>query len=540
MEKPDQAPPGTVILIDFEGTLEAQHSRNSTDVVLNPVPSSDPNDPLNWSLARKWRATLCALFYTWSVCVSSSACYSVFVPIHEESGVSISKLNEGTGYMYLLFGWALLFWIPLALAYGRRGVYLMSLLGTAMMNIWAGYATTNPTWIATRILIGFFGAPCEALAGVTMADIWFTHERGTYMGLFTLAMFGGTLGPVPAGFITDAMGWPWVLFWCAILNAVAFVTCFFAMEETMYFRQVNDAETDGSSQKFRKEAATETVPDAMSSNEKHKMGIGAQDAADTNISTSYAVKSYFRKLAPIAGRGGRPAHVLQKVVCSIQMLRFPPVVFAGFIYGCYMCWYAVVNATLSLFFGSSPYNFAPSIVGLTYIAEIIGSYLAGFCAGKLADKLSILLTRRNGGIMEPEFRLWCFVGGCIVTPLGLLLFGVGYAHELSWVALVFGMGMVGFVSPAAGSLAVSYVVDCYHELRGEALITVVIIRNTINFGFNYGVTPWLENNGAQDMYVTVAVLAFATTASFLIMIKWGRRMRVRSGEAYWKYARQHT
>lgn len=82
--------------------------------------------------------------------------------------------------------------------------------------------------------------------------------------------------------------------------------------------------------------------------------------------------------------------------------------------------------------------------------------------------------------MEPEFRLWCFVGGCIITPLGLLLFGVGYAHELSWVALVFGMGMVGFVSPAAGSLAVSYVVDCYHELRGEALITVVIIRNTVS------------------------------------------------------------
>ena len=169
--RPDHAPPGTVILIDFEGTIEAEHSRNSTDVVLNPVPSSDPNDPLNWSLARKWGATLCALFYTWSVCVSSSACYSVFVPIHEESGVSIAKLNEGTGYMYLLFGWALLFWIPLALTYGRRGVYLISLLGTAMMNVWAGYATTNPTWIATRILIGFFGAPCEALAGVTMADI---------------------------------------------------------------------------------------------------------------------------------------------------------------------------------------------------------------------------------------------------------------------------------------------------------------------------------------------------------------------------------
>lgn len=73
--------------------------------------------------------------------------------------------------MYLLFGWGLLFWQPLALTFGRRGVFLCCLLGTCMMNLWAGYAKTNGTWIATRILIGFFGSPSEALAEVVMADL---------------------------------------------------------------------------------------------------------------------------------------------------------------------------------------------------------------------------------------------------------------------------------------------------------------------------------------------------------------------------------
>jgi MFS family permease len=163
--------PGTVTLVDLTGTIHAKHSSHRRDIVLNPTPSADPNDPLNWSPARKWRATLCALLYTWAVCWSSSACFSVFVPIYLQSGISITKLNEGTGYMYLLFGWALLLWIPLALTYGRRGVYLISLLGTAMMNVWAGYAANNPTWIATRILIGFFGAPSEALVEITMTDL---------------------------------------------------------------------------------------------------------------------------------------------------------------------------------------------------------------------------------------------------------------------------------------------------------------------------------------------------------------------------------
>jgi Ni/Fe-hydrogenase subunit HybB-like protein len=82
--------------------------------------------------------------------------------------------------------------------------------------------------------------------------------------------------------------------------------------------------------------------------------------------------------------------------------------------------------------------------------------------------------------MEPEFRLWLYGVGCIITPLGLLLFGVGAANGISWVALVFGMAMIGFVGPACGALAVSYVIDCYRELGGEALLPVILIRNTVS------------------------------------------------------------
>lgn len=50
--------PGTIHLVDIEGTLRAKHaSGGQTDVVLIPAPSDDPDDPLNWSAKRKMLST---------------------------------------------------------------------------------------------------------------------------------------------------------------------------------------------------------------------------------------------------------------------------------------------------------------------------------------------------------------------------------------------------------------------------------------------------------------------------------------------------
>jgi MFS family permease len=100
----------------------------------------------------------------------------VFVPIAEDTGLSLGDLNAGTGYMFLLFGWGCLFWQPIGLTYGRRGMLLLSLLGTVAINCWSANARTNGTWIATRLLIGFFGSPVESLSEVVIADVVCTSD----------------------------------------------------------------------------------------------------------------------------------------------------------------------------------------------------------------------------------------------------------------------------------------------------------------------------------------------------------------------------
>jgi MFS family permease len=91
-------------------------------------------------------------------------------------------------------------------------MYLLSILATMATQLWAPYTTTNGQWIANKIIQGFVGAPIESLCEISVTDIYFTHERGRYIGLYALLLAGSNFfAPIIAGFINDSMGWRWVL-----------------------------------------------------------------------------------------------------------------------------------------------------------------------------------------------------------------------------------------------------------------------------------------------------------------------------------------
>lgn len=94
----ESAIPGTVHLVDLDGTMHAQHARGGQrDIVLVPTPSQDPDDPLNWSPRRKTLSMVCMGVYTLMVGIASAAIYSILEPISEETSLTLNELNNGTG-----------------------------------------------------------------------------------------------------------------------------------------------------------------------------------------------------------------------------------------------------------------------------------------------------------------------------------------------------------------------------------------------------------------------------------------------------------
>lgn len=379
----------------------------------------------------------------------------------------------------------------------------------------------------------FFGAPIESLCEISVTDIYFTHERGTYIALYGLLLAGSNfLAPVFAGFINDGQGWQWVLYWCAIFCGIGFVFLFFFMEETNYFRNTvgTPSSTPGTS-----------TPTPTSPQDARKATSESNIALESGISPGLPPKprkTYLNKLKLFQSADlHKPNELKGMALRPLIFLSFPVIFYAGFSYGSNLVWFNVLNATSSLIL-SGTYNFSASMVGLSYISPLVGVAIGCFYTGVLGDKFVVRKARRNGGILEPEHRLWLFAPSLLLIPGGLILWGVGAAHHVHWFGCVFAMGVVSLTNIIGLQLSVSYCIDSYRALSGEAMVTVILVRNTMSFAVGYGITPWVDGMGLQNAFILAAFVGLAQCATVWLMVKWGKEFRRRSVGRYAKYVEE--
>jgi MFS family permease len=334
-EAHDFLPPGTVHLLRVHDEL------NSDELVLVPKPSSHPDDPLNWSKWRKLLHVFNVYLYTFTVGVGATCTYSYLVDISDDTGITLTQLNLGTGFIFLLAGWGNLFWQPLALSFGRRPVYLLSLLTLAAVTEGTAWVDNFPQWAAVRILYGFLVAPVESLPEVSIPDTYFAHERGSYIGVYSFVLSGSNfVAPLIAGFMNQSVGWRWVQHWAALLLLANFILSFFTLEESMYFR--NTVEADNSTETpppGRVQAAVN--PDSDTSDEKLEPVTNTRGSNHVGESTMMPPrKTYRQKLALFTtSKFGFQDTFKFAWRPMLILVQFPTIAWAGVQYGFTNAWY---------------------------------------------------------------------------------------------------------------------------------------------------------------------------------------------------------
>ena len=239
------------------------------------------------------------------------------------------------------------------------------------------------------------------------------------MGVYAFVLAGSNFfAPIICGFINEYQGWRGVFYYPSIFCGGAFVFLFFFMEETNY-----DRETVGTVEKST--APGVGSPPQTEDLEKKSKAVGRPETGslETGAVRSHSTKSFWQKLS--VKDKPRPQRMPYRFILSFRLLTWPVVFYAGFSYGSYLIWFNVLNATASIILGGAPYHFSSGIVGLSYLAPFFGVIAGSLFTGYVSDWMTLKITRRNGGVFEPEHRLWGFALTTIVLPACLLLWGVG-------------------------------------------------------------------------------------------------------------------
>ncbi|MFN0044684.1 MAG: DHA2 family efflux MFS transporter permease subunit [Alphaproteobacteria bacterium] len=110
----------------------------------------------------------------------------------------------------------------LAGRFGRKRLYVLSILGFTVASFFCATASTLETEVLFRALQGAAGAPIIPLSQAIVLDIYPKERHGMALGLWGVGItVGPVFGPILGGYVTETASWPWVFYFNLPVGAVA-------------------------------------------------------------------------------------------------------------------------------------------------------------------------------------------------------------------------------------------------------------------------------------------------------------------------------
>ncbi|CAK7893932.1 protein Hol1p [[Candida] anglica] len=541
--------PGTIHLIDLEGVLNVKKDSGSqSNIILQPQPSSNPNDPLRWPKSKKIAQFSLLWFWAFMQAVTVNWSGPIYTLWTEEFNCTFMQLNISAAICFIFLGIGSVFLQPTAMKFGRRFVYLASTFFAMISNIIGAQGNTVEVLYVVNFLSGFAAAPGDTLVEISTTDVFYQHERASYLSWFVMALYAGSdLGPVACGYIVETMSWRWCYYFQVIILGAIFIAQLFYMEDTTFERRETEELEDTIMQQIK---SRETILSAVQSGQLSQERVNSDDKLNTIVSVNNSIntdddsidhsipmRTYWQRMRLVESEFNDSRSWLTIFYRPFFLFTIPAVMWGGLVYGSQMMWLSLLGTTQSEIFSVAPYNFTTPQVGLTNISALVGSLIGMVYGGPFVDWVTIKLSERNNGIMEPEFRLWTMIVPTILNAAGLLAYGLGVAYEAHWfISAGLGQALLGFSMASSGTICLTYSVDSYPKLASEGLVLMLLLRNLIGCGFTFAIQPWLDKSGLKLTTWLMFMLSIVINGSFVIMIKWGKDFRRATKDRYYKYS----
>ncbi|KAF2152848.1 MFS general substrate transporter [Myriangium duriaei CBS 260.36] len=524
-------PPGTIPLVDDPEhvsdhepvrTDTGHHEIDRPQLHLQPEPSLDPADHLDWAMWRKVLVLSVMALYAFINNITSSiissalpnliTAFATFSNHGPPTGVvPFSTLSHLIAVNVLLTGAGNILIVSLSNTYGRRAINILSLAMLTAFSIWATEAKTFNSLLAARTPQGLGGAASDTLAPDVIGHVFFVHQRGRAMAVYTVMLVGGSLvGGVIGSYITVDPGWRWTMWISAIIGGANLVMAIFLLPETLFDRE----------EAMRRVGGIDEVG-TQATSEKSK-GVSRLNRLDTV--QIYAPYTFARSLGFSRPRAG----LVRRFWRSYLTLQLPGTWMLMLMYAGLVGLVVTVSTVGPSVVSAPPYLWGKN-AGLINIGALLGCVFGGTYIYLSADWLVKRAARKDThGYSEPERRLPLMVPGLIMSTFGSLVFGFCAQHPTpkAWVGLCVGYGMIAFGLMVAPSIGFNYIIEAYGALASDCFLMIVTFRSIIAFAWTFFVGTWVAKKGPAEPFGRFAMLMGLFGLILVPVWIFGKRMRI--------------
>ncbi|KAJ5752129.1 hypothetical protein N7520_009046 [Penicillium odoratum] len=470
-------------LIDADGT-----------VLLVPIPTTDPADPLNWPNWQRWIVLACLAVWA-ATCLAVQSFLSNILPGVETdfANASASQINLLVTIITAICAPSSLIFVPLVVTYGRRFALLVSNIILFASVIWAAVATSYSSFLGSRILQAVGTAPSDAIVYIILQDITFTHERGKIMGIVLnvgYAVFYLLSTVVPYMSTSPSYKGPYWLF--TGLTALCMLGFFFFLPEVRFDRSVH-AENDTH------------VPITAAQHQELKKRLASQN------------KSSLSGLTFWSGRSNGPEGDFFLIYKRMaRLLRNPAIWWNGLMNAIITGGMVAYTTYFANLLFAPPWSWKSENIGLINLAGVPVAAVNWVLFGWLNDRILIALAKRNNGLSVPEHRLIMLVVPVAIAFAAYIGFGALAQHyfgaasgawQPNWFVLVVLQFLILMAFSGTLEVTYTYMISTTDPTDSLAAATVVsILRGDVSFGMSHGSTAFVMRCGYLTTFSVYAML----------------------------------
>lgn len=489
-------------LTDSSDPKDISSLKRHGNIVLQPQPSESPNDPLNWSRARK-ESIMVLLAFASGVTTALGPMVTPGIPVvAQKYNVSLDMVSSLIiGFLAFWIGFTTFFSAAGANIWGKRPFFVISTVVLLATNIWGYYTRSFISLAAMRVVQGIASAPLETLVTSTVSDMYFVHQRGVRIAVWGCMLGSGVLlGQTISGAIIENISFEATFG----ISALIFIPILFGM----YFFVVETT--------YNRTPPSET-PKKVVDDEKSEFSV-------SYLNDDEQKETYAQQLRLWRGRLNNESF-WKNAWKPVPLIAYPAVLFSTVVYGSYFTWLLTISVLSVNIFSAPPYSLGPAQIGLTNLPLLAVGLIGGPLSGWLADAIAKFMARRNNGVFEPEFRLVLMIPATILATIGFLGFGVTaqQGQPIAWPVAF--MAIHSLSVPFASTASLTYVIDCHPKDANQAFVTINFTKAVFTFIATTYANGWMMQVGPQAVFGIITSVNLAICGLTVPAYVFGKKFR---------------